>query len=470
MMKKAARFGSAISFVALSMTIAACATPQVQGDFVKRSGDDMGLASKAAIAMANKDYPGAIAFAERAVAKTPDDAGLRGLLGNTYFAGGRFASAESAYKDALSLYSEQPQVILKLVLAEIAQGKTNDALNMLEAGRGSLPAADFGLALALAGHADEAVDVLQAAARDTGADARVRQNLALAYAFSGDWTQARTIAAQDVPANQLDARIQQWMRLAKPQRAADQVASLVGVTPAADAGMPVQLALVKTDTRLAQAAAAPAPAPMKVAVQAPAARPVQVEAPAPQTAELVLPPVPPVPQFAEAVPPAPPPPNPVRHAAVGKSAPAPKVIEAASPAPITTALLTAASTVRTAFDNFISPKARPAIAKAKARVRVQQASFRRGNSTTVVQLGAYGSPERVAAAWSSTARKYGALRGYMPVSAKFDSARGTVYRLSVKGFASVDDAKNLCVALRRSGGSCFVRTVAGDAPVQYASR
>ena len=45
MMKKAARFGSAISFVALSMTIAACATPQVQGDLVKRTGDDLGLAS-----------------------------------------------------------------------------------------------------------------------------------------------------------------------------------------------------------------------------------------------------------------------------------------------------------------------------------------------------------------------------------------------------------------------------------------
>ena len=473
MMKKAARFGSAISFVALSMTIAACATPQVQGDLVKRTGDDMGLASKAAIALVGKDYPTAISFAERAVAKTPDDAGLRGLLGNTYFAGGRFASAEAAYKDALSLYSEQPQVILKLVLAEIAQGKTNDALNMLDATRGSLPAADFGLALALAGRADEAVDVLQSAARDNGANARVRQNLALAYALTGDWTQARTVAAQDVPANQLDARIQQWMRLAKPQRASDQVASLVGVTPVADAGMPVQLALVKTDTRLAQAAPVAAPAPVKAAAQAaaPALAPVQVQAPAPQTAELVLPPVPPVPQFAEAVPPAPPPPNPVRRAAAKPAAtPAPQVIEAASPAPVTTMLLTAAAShIKAAFDNFITPKARPAVAR-KAPARVQQASVRRGNSTAVVQLGAYGSPERVAAAWSSTARKFGALKGYMPVSAKFDSARGTVYRLSVKGFASADEAKNLCVALRRSGGSCFVRSVAGDAPVQYASR
>ena len=43
--------------------------------------------------------PTAIDLAERAVAKTPDDAGFRALLGNAYFAGGRFASAEAAYKD-----------------------------------------------------------------------------------------------------------------------------------------------------------------------------------------------------------------------------------------------------------------------------------------------------------------------------------------------------------------------------------
>ena len=52
-------------------------------------------------------------------------------------------------------------------------------------------------------------------------------NLALAYAFTGDWTAARTIAAQDVPADQLDARIQQWMALAS-RRALDQVAALTG--------------------------------------------------------------------------------------------------------------------------------------------------------------------------------------------------------------------------------------------------
>jgi cell division septation protein DedD len=58
----------------------------------------------------------------------------------------------------------------------------------------------------------------------------------------------------------------------------------------------------------------------------------------------------------------------------------------------------------------------------------------------------------------------------MPMSARFSSARGTVYRLSVKGFASVSEANSLCSSLRRSGASCFVRSVAGDAPVRFASR
>ena len=48
------------------------------------------------------------------------------------------------------------------------------------------------------------------------------------------------------------------MQLASPKKASDQVAALIGVTPAAvDQGQPVRLALRKADTMLAQAAPAP---------------------------------------------------------------------------------------------------------------------------------------------------------------------------------------------------------------------
>ena len=76
--------------------------------------------------------------------------------------------------------------------------------------------------------------------------------------------------------------------------------------------------------------------------------------------------------------------------------------------------------------------------------------FRRGNSQAVVQLGAYANPQRVASAWTTAAKRYAAVRAYSPVSARFDGPKGTVYRLSLKGFASDRDARLLCESLRQS--------------------
>jgi cell division septation protein DedD len=101
---------------------------------------------------------------------------------------------------------------------------------------------------------------------------------------------------------------------------------------------------------------------------------------------------------------------------------------------------------------------------------VRSASLRRGNSGIVVQLGAYSNADRVLVAWNNKAHKFHSLAAYTPMSARFSSGKGTFYRLSVKGFGSVNEALALCSSLRHSGGSCFVRNVAGDTPVQIASR
>jgi len=45
-----------------------------------------------------------------------------------------------------------------------------------------------------------------------------------------------------------------------------------------------------------------------------------------------------------------------------------------------------------------------------------------------------------------------------------------VWRLSIKGFASQNEARDRCERLQSRGGSCFVRAAAGDSPVQFASR
>ena len=449
-MGKPLRFSSAASLVVLGSMIAGCATPQghvaAASHFGGKANQDVGLATRALAALNSGNAALAVELGERAVAKTPNDAGYRALLGNSYFAAGHFQSAEQAYRDALTLYPNQPQIVLKLALVEIAQGKNDAAVRSLNEGRGLLDASDYGLALALAGRPAAAMAVLEPAARAKDADATVRQNLALAHALAGDWNEARIIAAQDVPANQLDARIQQWMKLAKPTHASDQVAALVGVTPAVvDAGQPVQLALYKADTQLA--AAAPAPAPARATPSAPAPAPAAT-APAPVKATVAAAAAP-APAPVVAVAPAPPPPR-----------------QSAMAAFATSAVAEAKAVIAAVLPHSIATKP----VKAVAPRRAAALPTKRGNSPAVVQLGAYGSPQRVLAAWDENALKYQALKPYMPKSARNASPKGTFYRLSVRGFASDAEARNLCMALRRNGGSCFVRNVAGDAPMQIASR
>jgi Flp pilus assembly protein TadD len=436
-MNQPLRTSSALSLIILSSMIASCAAPQARTGAAAhvdgKATADVGLGMRAIAALNANNVPMAIDFAERAVAKTPGDAGLRALLGNAYFAGGRFQSAEAAFRDSLALDGNQPQVALKYALVEIALGKNNQATAFLNANRGLLDPSDYGLALALAGHTAQAIAVLDPAARRPGADATIRQNLALAHALAGEWDEAKIIAAQDVPATQLDTRIHQWMQLANPTHAADQVAALVGVTPAAaDAGLPVQLALTKGDTRVTEAAA---PAPQ-------VAKGFQLSAP-------------------------------VVPAAASQATAAPVVAVAPAPPPVRPTLATLAATVVSEAKTVLAsvlPQGSFSTAQ-PAKTSVRRATARAsGKSPTVVQLGAYGSPQRVLTAWNGAARKYATLKAYKPMSARFASPKGTFYRLSVQGFNSLGEANSLCNSLRRSGGSCFVRNVAGDTPVQYASR
>jgi len=442
-MTKPNRLGTALTAVSLIAIATACAGPRTSGPRSasifggKVDTSNIGLATRAQIALASNDVAGAISLAERAVENSPRDAGFRALLGNCYLAAGRFASAEAAYKDSLTLVATQPQIVLKLALVEIAQGKNDEAKYLLAQGQGLLDPADTGLALALAGDPQNAIAVLEPAARAIGADSRVRQNLALAYAFAGNWEQARIVAGQDVPADQLDARIQQWMTLAKPGRQSDQVAAFIGIQPVVgDPGQPTRLALNK-DSNVRQAAAEPiGDVPQGLSSTA------TVELPAPTP-------------VAEPV-------------AVAAAAPvlAPELIPTAAPEPAPAPVMAAA------------PASAPALSRAAVRltdsfgtVRTRAATMARGGkSHTVVQLGAYSSRNSVTTAWSKVARKHGSLKRYTPVTARFAYAKGTVYRLSVKGFASDREAVNLCASLKRAGSGCFVRAVSGDAPVQFASR
>jgi Flp pilus assembly protein TadD len=518
-MSSALRFGSAVSAIVLAAMLASCAGPQVKTGFGGKADENVGLATRAMLALNAHDLPAAINFAERAVEKNPEDAGFRALLGNAYFAAGRFASAEAAYKDSLTIYSNQPQVILKLALAETALGKKDEAVAFLQAGKSVLDPSNFGLALALAGRPDLAIPVLDSAARQQGADATVRQNLALAHALAGDWQEARTIAQQDVPANQIDARIHDWMLLASPKSPSAQVAALVGVSPAAvDQGEPVRLALRKDDTMLAEAApagrataasrsgapgsapqpqlastapapvqqpqarqparalpqfapqvaqAAAAPAVQQQVAQAPAAPVVQQHAgPAPAYAQAILAKVDTAPAPQAVAAPAPlvlaqPPAKPV---AAEAPLPTPVAMVAAAAEQVSSA---AAHKLASAVEFFMPKKP---VERPQAKRRLVTAAQAPRPSGPVIQLGSYRSPQYVMAAWDKLTRSHPELRAYLPMRARFDSPKGTFWRLSIQGFSNERDAIGRCELLKEHGASCFVRGLAGDAPIEFASR
>ncbi|HEY4070646.1 MAG TPA: SPOR domain-containing protein [Sphingomicrobium sp.] len=463
-MSKPIRFGTAASTIVLASMLAGCAASQQKTGFGGKTGDDVGLATRALMALNANDVSTAIQFAERAVEKTPDDAGFRAILGNAYFAAGRFWSAESAYKDSLTIYSNQPQVILKLALVEVALGKKDEAASFLQAGRQVLDASNYGLALALAGRPNDAIPVLEAAAREQGADATVRQNLALAHGLAGDWTEAKTIAAQDVPGDKLDERLHQWMQLASPKRPVDQVAALVGITPAEiDHGQPIRLALRQSGTMLAQAAPAHSPVIETVAATVAAAAP----APQPEVAEAAPPPAAPEPKLVEAVatPATAPEAMPAVAAAPEAPAPTPVAMIAAAAKEVTVA---AAREVSTLVDAVMPKKAAPVVHHAKKRAVAAHRMV--GPGDAVMQIASYRTPEQVTAGWARLTQRYPALRGYLPLRARFDSANGTYWRLSIQGFANQREAINRCQQLKNNGGKCFVREFAGDKPVQIASR
>lgn len=435
----------------------------------------------------------ALRLAERAVELAPRDSGYRMLLADIYLRAGRFQSAESTYGDVLALDTGNERAGLSIALVRIALGRTGAALEQLEAIRDRANAGDVGLAYALAGQPQRAIEILEPAARAAGATGRTRQNLALAYAFAGDWQRARTVAAQDVSPAELGGRLQQWAALARPGAPGTAVATLLGVSPAADSGQPVQLALAAPVTAVqAYAEAAPveaypaeaypaeAPAPVQVAA-APA--PMPVPAPQPvryvETAAAASSPAPAVPageapnwwpSSGDSEPAAPAPAAvasaPVVPVAVASApvepvaAPAPRILEtryaneAREPAAAPVAARVPALLTRPA------PRARPASA-----IRLPRA----GAGRFVVQLGAFVNPANADRAWRQASSRFG-LGDAQPHRATITLGGRTFHRVAIGGFSSHAEAVRVCGSVRARGGVCFVRGMAGDTPTRWAGR
>ncbi|MFT3977807.1 MAG: tetratricopeptide repeat protein [Sphingomonas bacterium] len=369
-------------------------------------------AEKARKALGRGQSAEAVSFAEAAVAMRPQDVGYRAILGQSYLKAGRFASAESAYGDVLALSPDDSRAALNLALAQIASGHWEAARRTLDAHAGRIDPTDLGLAMALAGNPGMGVEVLTAATRLPGATPKTRQNLALALALSGRWMEARTMAGLDLAPTDADRRIMQWMEFARPDHAADQVAALLGVTPANDPGQPVALALnVPSQPAMALAKA-----------EAPEAAPA------------------------------------VSTAAVEPSqAPAPAGIRFAPPQEVAQALP--------------APRVAAAMAVSQNKVRrpvVLAAAVQQPKGDWYVQIGAFSSAGVAKDAWSR-AQRFAGFSGRLPAGMTFKNGDRDYYRLSVGGFTRAD-ADATCRAYRAKGGMCFVRAGAGDQIAQWARK
>jgi Flp pilus assembly protein TadD len=398
-------------------------------------------------ALAKGAITDALPLVEKAVELAPRDAGYRLLLADIYLKQGRFLSAETTFGDVLALDSSNTRAALSLALAQIALGKTNEAVAQLDSLAGVAEPSDLGLAYALAGQPQRAIAMLEPLAREHGATAQLRQNLALAYALAGDWQRARSAAEQDVSPADLSARMEQWAAFAEPAHPSTQVSALLGVTPVMDGGQPTQLALAPAAPEApALAEAAPGAVPeMAIETVAVDESTLAISAPAAQLAPAPI-------ELASL--------QPIEVAPAGQAAPEQRLAYAEAAEALVTPKAEAKPTVAIASAPIkpFTPPPSKAVAK----------EFNPGRY--VVQIGAFRSSAQVEQGWAEALKRF-SFNSAEPFSTTVKiPGKGMFHRLSVAGFNSQIAAVHMCREIRSKRGVCFVRAVAGDAPVQWASR
>lgn len=421
-------------------SVSAVANSREESAMTKRADK---AATEARKALAKGQAERAIGHAEDAVLAMPGEGEYRELLGKAYLAAGRFLSAGQAFDDALTIDPANGGAALNLALAKTALGDWAGARRTLDKFEGVIAPGDRGLALALAGDPNGAVQVLGEVARAENATPTVRQNLALALALSDRWQEARAVAAIDLSPADVDQRIMQWAAFSRPGAASDQVASLLGVKAVDDVGQPVQLALRGSAPVLAESAPAPEqPNFMDMTTETPVA---VVEA-APVLAE---------PEAAAPV------------TAAEAQAPAPSA--AGNPVFAVARIIFAErrEIVQSLPENYRERSASPVrmAARKSAPARAAENDFDSGDY--YVQLGAYDSAGVAQDAWGRMSRRVSALGKLRPQTAQANVGGVEYHRLAVGGLARAD-ANALCRQVMASGTRCFVRTHAGDRLASWA--
>lgn len=422
-----------------SLSLAGCATKSApRADF---------SAGKAQAALKQGKVGAAVANAEAAVLADPRNAVYRTMLGAAYLEAGRFVAARTSFDDAMKLGDTSVRTVLGYALAATAAGDRQAALQVLSDWQDDIPAADLGLALALAGEPAQGVHVLTTAVRAGDNTPKSRQNLAYALALNGNWASARIMAAEDVPADQLDARLSEWARLAQPEAMTTRVAALLGTPIAQDPGQPAHLALANHPTHEQLAAEAAAYAPP--VADAPAE-------PAPEFARAELPPIGQ--------------PSPVqpasRHEAPVLAVAAPPV---APPEDFATAFATLPTVAATPSEMIASATqfiAQPVVqqtptrfgaaepAPAPRRTAARAVAAGTGSGDHLVQLGSFSSEAGARRAWGIYAKRFPQLSAFDMVVTKAVVRGKTYYRVSAGGLRRAE-ASAMCSTVRSQGQGCY---------------
>jgi D-alanyl-D-alanine carboxypeptidase len=474
------------SFVKLAISSVVIAAPVTgMSDVIANNGDSaksermlakqaFSAAKKAESLLAKGKIADAVKHAEAAVGLEMNNLDYRELLARAYMKDGRFQSAERTLMDVMELGKTDARTIVSLALARIAQGKVDSAITLVDANQASLPAADYGLALALAGETKRGVTVLTDAIRADNATPRTRQNLALAYALDNQWRNAQVMAMQDMPSTTADERIVEWAQYARPGAYQTRIAGLLGVSAKTDSGQPVRLALkaVAGEVNVAAAAAAE-PAPVSFAAVEPATElaavgpaPVEVAAASPEPVYSPAPVSAPV--FESA-------PAPVAVASMGlkpviKYVSIPQYASYApnkSEAPLSRAPQGPSKRGQAVANASAAPKP----VKMALADTAPAASPGKASGSHLVQLGAYSSVEGARTAWSQLTKKYGVLQGFNSASSSVVVNGKKFVRLAAMGFGDAASANAVCAQVKSKGGDCVVKATNSSpaAPARMAS-
>ena len=432
-------------FAMLAVTTA-LATTALAGCTGKVAPSHTYSATKAEAALAKGKDAKAVQHAEAAVLAAPRDAATRVLLGNTYLEAGRFASAATAFGEAIELGDTAPRTVISHSLALTAITDFNGAAETLRRHQSAIDPADYGLAIALAGQPQQGVHILNNALRGGQNTVKVRQNLAYVFALAGDWRNARLVASQDIGGDELNQRLGEWALLAQAGHPTVRVASLLGVKPVEDAGQPAMLALANHPAHAALA--------MEAAEQvAPAAE-------APRTdfalasqlpASRELPPV------------------------AGQNAVARSYDDSAE-AELAEASLTrpARAPAITRVDPQVAAQVAPAPATPVKAARPASAAKPRQASAPVampklasgdynIQLGSYFSMSDAQAAWKLFQSRYPELADAEKVITKARVNGKIYYRVAAAGYAKAS-AQSMCRAVKSRGEGCIAYAASTPLP------